>query len=208
MKLTGSTLLCAALLSGATLLAQTNSAPPGATNETARVIKRAFRDYTFVLLTKPDEPWQTSWNDAGQMGVLSNPSNNAVITCQFLKFPVDPALQEAVGHRDEFMDAALRKYCATVFALSKDPDLASQPVNIVSRTLGDHYFRYCPILGRDRNGRREGFFYIMLRGPANRPDFTGDSLILTIGFPELIAPEDQRRALKTFDILLQNISFY
>lgn len=208
MKLTDSILLCVAILSSLTASAQTNSEPPAATNETARVIRRAFRDYTFLVLTKSDESWQVTWNDAGQMGVLTNPSNDVVITSQFLKFPMDSTLQEAVGHRDEFMDAALRKYCATVFALSKDPDLASQPVNIVSRTLADHYLRYCPVLGRDRNGRREGFFYIMLRGPANHPDFTGDSLILTVGFPELIAPADQRRALKTFDILLQNISFY
>jgi hypothetical protein len=202
MKRIGSLMMWTAVLSCAGALAQTT------TNEGARLVKRAFRDYTIMLLAKPDEPWQASWNDKGQMGILTNPSNNVVITCQFLKFPADPALQQAKGDRDQFMDIALRKYCIVQFSRSDDREIMGQPVTIESRTLADHYFRYCPIVGRDGTGNRRGFFYIMLRGPANRPQYTGDTLILTIGYPELIAPAEERQALKTFDIMLQNISFY
>ena len=222
MKRMGAVLIGVAVATGAAAWAQTNQTPAAATStstvestqaqsppEAGQLIRRVFRDYTIMLVVKADEPWQGSWNDPGEMGVISNPSNNVVITCQFLKFPLDPALEMAAGNRDQFMDIALRKYCATVFTLNKDPEIASQPVNLDSRTLGDHYFRYCPIWGRDRTGgRRRGFFYIMLRGSPNRPQYTGDTLILTIGYPDLIASADEQRALKTFDIALQNVSFY
>jgi hypothetical protein len=172
------------------------------------VLKRAFRDYVILLYAAAAEPWSASWNDAGQMARFTNPTNGVTITSQFLQMPMDPALIQAAGDRDRFMDLALRKYCAALFGLTRDADISNQPIEIHSRTLGDHYFRYCEVWGRDREGRRRpGFFYIMLRGRAERPKFNGDSLILTIGYPELIDPKDQRAALKTFEVMLQNISF-
>ena len=132
----------------------------------------------------------------------------SVITTQFLKFPLDAALEEAAGNRDAFMDVALRRYCAVQLERSGDPLIRSQFIKLQSRQLGEHYFRYCPIIGRDAQGGRRGFFYILLRGPADKPQFTGDTLIFTIGFPDLIEPDAERRALKAFEVLLQNVSFF
>lgn len=197
-----------AILSTTGATAQTNEAAPEQPPE-GRLLKHSFRDYTLLFLAPSEEPWQASWNDPGQMAIIQNPTNGVVITCQYLKFPLDPALRQAAGDRDAFLDIALRKYCAAVFALGADADVAAQPVKTESRSLGGHYFRYAPVWGRDRNGvSRRGCFYIMLRGPAEKPSYDGETLILTTGYPDLIAPDEERRALKTFDVLLQNASFY
>jgi hypothetical protein len=196
-------LLLLSILVAVAAHAQTNQPQPG-----GRLLARRFPDYTIMLPAEPHEAWVASWNDAGQMAVFTNPSNGVVITSQYLKFPHDPALAQAVGNRDRYMDLALRKYCAVQFARSQDPAVMNQPVQIESRTLGKHYFRCCPIWGYGRGGeRREGFFCIMLRGPAEKPRFEGETLILTIGYPELIAPGERERVLKTFDVVLQNLSF-
>lgn len=201
-------------LTSSPLPGQTNDPPSVAADnpaptEPGRLLARRFQDYTIMLLAEPGEPWLASWNDPGQMAIFSNPTNGVVITTQFLQFPPDPSMSEAAGDRDRYMDIALSKYCAAVFALSSDPQIGAQPLRIQGRTLGEHYFRFTPIWGRARDGgRRDGFFYLMLRGPMTRPRFSGETLILTIGWPETIAPDQRERALKTFDILLQNLSFY
>ena len=193
-----------------TAVIETNAAPQSEESAlTGRLLSRHFTDYTIMLLTPENEPWLASWNDIGQMAIISNSTNGVVITSQFLKFPLDHALTQAVGNRDRFMSLALRQYCAVTFARSDEPEIMSQPLNIQSRQLGDHYFRFCPIWGKERTGgRRDGFFYLMLRGPAEKPRFTGETLILTIGYPELIAPREREQALKAFDVMLQNLSFY
>jgi hypothetical protein len=173
-----------------------------------RLLKRTFTDYTVMLFAPTGEPWLASWNDADQIAVFENPTNRAVITAQYLKFPLDLTLKAAAGNRDAFMDNALRKYCAVQLARSHDSAIASQPIDIQGRTTGDHFFRFCQITGRDQNGGRHGFFFILLRGSASNPEFNGDTLVLTIGFPNGIADAQRQSALKVFDIVLQNISFY
>jgi hypothetical protein len=192
----------AAILPVLPVPAQTNTIPA------TRLLKRTFSDYTVLFLVPAEEPWRASWNDRAQMSIFENPTNHVVITTQYLKFPLDGALREAAGNRDAFMDVALRQYCAVQLERSGDSLIRSQFIKLQSRQLGEHYFRYCPIIGRDARGGRRGFFYVMLRGAADKPQFAGDTLIFTIGFPDLIEPEDERRALKVFDVMLQNASFF
>jgi hypothetical protein len=211
---------------GAGLLATTNAPsltptnapiPAAPTNEATetlsseplgRLLGRRFRDYTIILFAPTNEVWETFWNDPQQMARFENPTNGVMITSQFMQFPTDPALQQAVGDRDRYLDLALRKYCAALFSLTRDPEIAAQPVATQGRRLGDHYFRFCPMWARDRTGaKRLGYVYLMLRGRQEKPKFTGEMLLLTIGYPELLAPSDEKRARDLFDVLLQNLSF-
>ena len=141
------------------------------------------------------------------MAMFENPTNSVVITSQYLKFPPDVAIEEAAGNRDAYLDTALRKYCAVQLARSGDFMVRTQEIKIDGRTLGNNYFRYCPILGHDRRGPRRGYFYILLRGVTRTPRFDGETLIFTIGYSESLPAEEERRVLKTFEILLQNVSF-
>ncbi len=202
-----------ALLSGAFAAGQTNAPAPASTNTVVRdaggrLFKRTFADYTVMLFAPAGELWRASWNDTAQTAVLEEPTQRVVITTQYLKFPLDLTLKESSGHRDAFLDNALRKYCAIQLARSGDPAIISQPIHIQSRPLGSHYYRYCQVTGRDKKGPRRGLFCMALRGPADNPEFTGDTLVLTVGFPDSIPPNEEQRALKIFDIVLQNISFY
>jgi hypothetical protein len=202
-----------ALLPGTILVAQTTAPAPASTNAVARetvgrLLRRTFTDYTVMLFAPAGEPWRASWNDTAQTAILENPAERVVITAQYLKFPLDLTLREASGNRDAFLDNALRKYCAIELARSKDPAIISQPIQIQSRTLGSHYYRSCQVRGRDTKGARRGLFCLTLRGPADNPDYTGDTLVLTMGFPDSIPPDEEQRARQTFDIVLQNISFY
>lgn len=83
-----------------------------------RLFQREFSSYTVMLLTPLDQPWQAWWNDAAQMAVFRHATNQAVITTQFLQFPLDADLQTAVGDRSRFLELALRKYCALQLARS------------------------------------------------------------------------------------------
>ena len=76
--------------------AQTN------TNLATRLLKRAFTDYTVLFLAPGEEPWRASWNDRAQMSIFENPTNRVVITTQYLKFPMDVALDGAADNRDAF----------------------------------------------------------------------------------------------------------
>jgi hypothetical protein len=178
------------------------------TEPQGRLLGQKFRDYTIVLLAPTAEPWQAFYNDAQQMARYENPTNGAMITSQFIQFPADRALEATAGDRDRYLDLALRKYCAALFSLARDPEMAAQPIETKGRQVGDHYFRYCSMWGRDRNGgRRLGAVYLMLRGRAEKPKFTGEILLLTIGYPELTTATEEKRMMGTFDVLLQNLSF-
>jgi len=212
MKSTACAAVLLALLPAAGAPGQTNP-PPASTNAAAppaggRLLRRAFADYTVILLATAEEPWRASWNDDAQTAVFENPAQRAVITSQYLKFPLDLTLKEAAGQRDAFLDNALRKYCAIQLARSGDPALISQPIRIEGRTLGGHYYRICRVMGRDSRGARRGFFCMTLRGPADDPDYSGDTLVLTLGYPDSIPPGEEQRARRTFDVVLQNVSFY
>lgn len=172
-----------------------------------RLFQREFSSYTVMLLTPLDQPWQAWWNDAAQMAVFRHATNQAVITTQFLQFPLDADLQAAVGDRSRFLELALRKYCALQLARSPDPAIQRQPLRFGERQLGRHFFRYVSLRGHDAGGPRRGFFYLMLRGTADQPKFNGDTLVCTLGYPESL-PETEIESLhRLFDVLLQNLSF-
>jgi len=186
----------------------TDFPPTPGPEERGRLLKRVFTDYTVMLFAPAGRPWLASWNDGDQIAIFENPMNHVVITAQYLKFPLDLTLKVAAGNRDAFMDNALRKYCAIQLTRSRDPAIASQPMVIQGRTVGDHFFRFCQITRRDQEGGRHGLFYILLRGPVNHLEFSGDTWVLTIGFPNGISDSQRQDALKVFDIVLQNISFF
>lgn len=190
-----------------TTSAQTGMTAAG-TEPQGRLLGQKFRDYTVVLLAPTEEPWQAFYNDAQQMARYENPTNGAMITSQFMQFPADRALDEAAGDRDRYLGLALRKYCAALFGLARDAEMAAQPIETKGRQAGDHYFRYCSMWGRDRNGdKRLGAVYLMLRGRVEKPKFTGEMLLLAIGYPELTTASEEKRMMSTFDVLLQNLSF-
>jgi hypothetical protein len=141
------------------------------------------------------------------MAVFRKAAHDVVITAQFLRFPLDAELKAAQGDRSRFSDLALRKYCAIQLARSNDPAIMQQPLRFQEQQIGDHYFRYVAIKGSDRNGKRRGYFYLMLRGPANNPRFTGDALVCTLGYPDAVTAETSDRARRLFEVMLQNISF-
>lgn len=187
---------------GTTEMAERAPSPAG-----QRLFQREFPRYTVLLLTPVDQPWQAWWNDAAEMAVFRNVTNHAVMTTQFLQFPLDADLQAAVGDRSRFLDLALRKYCALQLARSPDPNIQRQPLRFGERQVGRHFFRYVALRGQDARGPRRGYFYLMLRGTAEQPKFTGDALVCTLGYPDAL-PESEVEALhRLFDLLLQNLSF-
>lgn len=204
MKATG----IAMLLMMAAAQAETPVPPATDAEPQGRLLGKSFRDFTVVMFAKNEEPWVAFWNEPQQMARFENPTNGVTITAQYFPFPMDTALQRAAGDRDRFLDLALRKYCAALFSVTRDAEISTQPIDAKSRTVGDHYFRYCAMWARDRAGnKRNGYIYLMLRGRAEKPKFTGEMLLLTIGYPELIAPSEEKAALAAFDVILQNLSF-
>ena len=124
------------LLACASAMAQTNEPQGG-----MRLLARRFSDYTILLAAAPGEPWNANWNDEGQMAVFNNPTNNSVITSQYIKYPADMALAEAAGDRDRYLDVALRKYCAVQLARSGDLIVRTQEIKIEGRLFGNNYYR-------------------------------------------------------------------
>ncbi|MCX7914913.1 MAG: hypothetical protein N3A53_01240 [Verrucomicrobiae bacterium] len=172
-----------------------------------RLFQREFARYTVLLLTPLDQPWQACWNDAAQMAVFRHATNQVVMTTQFLQFPLDADLRAAVGDRSRFLDLALRKYCALQPARSPDPAVQRQPLRFGERQIGRHFFRYVSLRGHDALGPRRGYFYLMLRGTAEQPKFTGDALVCTLGYPESLPADEVKSMHQLFDLLLQNLSF-
>jgi len=197
------------LLAASTVGGEETNPPAAEAEAQGRLLGKSFRDYTVVMFARNEEPWVAFWSEPQQMARFENPTNGVTITAQYFPFPADAALQRAAGDRDRYLDLALRKYCAALFSVTRDTEISAQPIDAKSRVVGDHYFRYCAMWARDRAGnKRNGQIYLMLRGRAEKPKFNGEMLLLTIGYPELIAPSEEKKALAAFDVILQNLSFF